>query len=169
MKQSQKARAFAAKAHAGQLYGPNEPYTVHLDDVAALVGADDTAKTVAYLHDVVEDTEVTLQEVENQFGRFVAQNVALLSDEPGESRKNRKAATHAKLAKVQPSHHLALLVKAADRLANLEAGVKKKNARLLQMYRREQAAFREAAYRPGLCDHLWRRIEKILESSDVHL
>ena len=155
------AREFATRAHNGQLYGA-APYTTHLDAVAALVGPDDVARIVAYLHDVVEDTSVGLQEVEARFGRYVAECVGLLTDGPGVNRKERKAASHAKLAAVGPEHHTALLVKAADRLANLEACVATGNEGLLAMYRREHEAFRRAAYRPGLCNELWERIDRII-------
>lgn len=159
---SEKARNFATWAHKDQTYGYDEPYTVHLDAVAQLVGDNDTAKAVAYLHDVVEDTAETVRDVENHFGSFIAECVALVTDEPGANRKERKAATHAKLAKVGTAHHLALLVKTADRTANVEACVAKGNRGLLQMYRKEQEAFKAAVYRPRLCDHLWSRIEKAL-------
>jgi (p)ppGpp synthase/HD superfamily hydrolase len=162
MELSDQAKKFAALAHAGQAYGPCEPYTVHLDDVVALVGNDDTMKTVAYLHDVVEDTPVSLVEISSRFGMFVAECVDLLTDVPGVNRKERKAASHAKLAKVEPSHYAALVVKVADRTANVEACVRKGNSGLLEMYRREQEAFKTAAYRPGLCDNLWGRIESAI-------
>ena len=162
MQQSLQAREFAAVAHDGQTYGPDESYTVHLDTVAALVGDDDITKTIAYLHDVVEDTPVPLAVVREKFGSFVAECVAILTDEPGKNRKERKAASHAKLAKVGSIHCAALVVKAADRTANVEACVRKGNASLLQMYQREQEAFRSAAYRPGLCDNLWNRIAAAL-------
>jgi len=138
---------------------------VHLDEVAALVGDDiEAAKAIAYLHDVVEDTYVDVHDIGLRFGEFVADCVALVTDEPGASRKERKAATHAKLAQVGPSHYLALVVKAADRCANVEACARKGNVGLLKMYRGEQEAFRAAVYRPGLCEHLWERIENALES-----
>jgi hypothetical protein len=162
------AREFAARAHEGQTYGPGEPYTAHLDAVVALVGDDEVTRVVAFLHDVVEDTPVTLQEVKAKFGEFVAECVALVTDEPGANRKERKSATHAKLAKiVDPPHHVALIVKTADRAANVEACVRKGNHGLLQMYQREQEAFRLAVYRPGICDHLWSRIDAALATISI--
>lgn len=155
----QQAKEFAAVAHNGQTYGPNEPYTAHLAAVAKIVAGDDVAEIVAWLHDVVEDTHVTLREVGLCFGPFVAECVALLTDEQGANRKERKAKSHAKLAKVQPEYFTALKVKVADRVANVEACVAKGNAGLLSMYRREQEEFKAAAYRAGLCDDLWNRID----------
>lgn len=162
---SSRARDFAAKAHAGQMYGPDESYMVHLDAVVKLVGDDiEAAKAIAYLHDVVEDTGVDIHDIGLRFGGFVADCVSLVTDEPGANRKERKAATHAKLAKVKYPFYLALVVKAADRCANVEACIRKGNTGLLKMYQDEQEAFRGAVYRPGLCDHLWQRIDNALKA-----
>ena len=156
------ARAFATKAHEGQTYGANEPYTIHLEAVAGIVAGDEMAEVVAWLHDVVEDTTVTIKDVEAHFGIFIAECVALLTDENGANRKERKAKSHAKLAKVQPQHYVALKVKVADRVANVEASVSKGNNSLLDVYRKEQEAFKAAVYRVRLCDDLWHRIEAAL-------
>ena len=157
-----RARASAVAAHGEQRYA-GQPYVVHLDAVAALLapyGA--TAQTIGYLHDVVEDTPVPLQRIRDEFGEQVAECVGLVTDVPGENRKERKARTNAKLAKVTGDAQLALIVKAADRLANLRTSARDQRDSKLDMYRREHPAFREAAFRPGLCDELWSEIERIL-------
>lgn len=159
---SQQARAFAVAAHGAQRYG-GHPYSHHLDAVATLVEPyGDEAVVVAYLHDTVEDTAITLAEIAQRFGPQVAACVALLTDEPGASRKERKAKTYAKLATAQGSLELALLVKAADRLANVRACVADCKLDLLHIYRSEQAAFRKAAYRPHLCEPLWAELDALL-------
>jgi len=160
----QRARAFAVKAHADQRYG-DAPYVVHLDAVVALLSPYDEAHRVAgYLHDAVEDTPATVAEIEAQFGGPVARWVALLTDEPGSNRKERKAKTYAKLANVvHPGPDSgALVVKAADRLANVRACGCEANANKLAMYRAEHAAFRAAAYHDGLCDALWLELAERL-------
>lgn len=155
------ARAFAIEAHGNQRYGEH-PYSIHLDEVACLASEyGDQAMVVAYLHDVVEDTQVTIKNIEDMFGAFVARCVAILSDEPGATRKIRKAVTYKKMATVQGEETLALLVKAADRLANLRACIRMNNQALLSMYRSEHAVFQKAVYRPHLCEKLWQEIEKI--------
>lgn len=158
------ARAFAVEAHGSQRYGEH-PYAVHLDAVAALAEPyGQAARVVAYLHDVVEDTPVELQEIEERFGELVARCVAILTDEPGQSRTERKRKTYAKMASVSDELHLALMVKAADRLANMRACVEDDRADKITMYRDEHDAFRRAAFRPGLCDDLWREMERIVDS-----
>ncbi len=155
------ARRFALDAHGGQRYGEH-PYSVHLDAVAQIAGDfGETARVVAYLHDVVEDTPVGLAEIERRFGQRVAGCVAILTDEPGETREERKLKTYAKMAGVSGELELALVVKAADRLANMRACVAGGNAEKLGMYKREHEAFRQAAYRQDLCEPLWLEIGRI--------
>lgn len=161
-----RARAFALAAHGDQRYG-DQPYAVHLDAVARLLEPyGQEAEVVGYLHDVVEDAGVTLERVREGFGDHVAACVALVTDQPGLDRAERKARTNAKLAKAEGRARLALVVKAADRLANLRASVRAgaggRGGAKLEMYRREHPAFRDAARRPGLCDELWAEMEQIL-------
>ena len=156
------ARAFAVAAHGEQMYGEH-PYVHHLDAVALIAEPfGEAAVVAAYLHDTVEDTSVTLTDVADRFGPHIAACVALLTDQPGANRKERKAAAYAKLAQVSGPLELALIVKAADRLANVRASVKDANARMLQVYRGEHPTFRQAAYRPGLCDPLWSELDALL-------
>lgn len=155
----QLARAVAVTAHADQRYGL-DPYSVHLDAVATLVRPyGPYAVIVAYLHDAAEDTPLEFGQIAGMFGTFVAECVQLLTDEGGHNRAARKAATNAKLAGVGEPHHLALVVKAADRLANVRAGGK------ADMYRKEHAAFRAACFREGLCPELWAELDSLLGAS----
>lgn len=156
------ARRLALEAHAKQKYG-DQPYAVHLQAVVGLLAeCGDEAQVVGWLHDVVEDAGVSLEELERRFGARAAKCVALVTDEPGLNRKERKARTNAKLALVQGELTLALLVKAADRLANLRASAAGGAGSKLEMYRGEHPAFRQAAYRSGLCDAWWDEMDKIL-------
>lgn len=156
------ARAFAVAAHGAQLYG-TRPYSVHLDAVAELAAPyGERAQVVAYLHDVVEDTSVSLDVILEKFGAHTAECVALLTDEPGPDRKARKAKTYAKLAEVSGPAELALVVKAADRLANVRACVADGKRSLWETYRDEHSVFRPSAYRAGLCDSLWEQLDALL-------
>lgn len=155
-----RARAFAVAAHGEQRYGAH-PYVFHLDAVAALLAPfGEQAQVVGYLHDVAEDTAVGWEEICREFGERVATAVALVTDEPGPSRKERKGRTNAKLAATDDP--LALIVKAADRLANLRESARGVSESKLEMYRNEHPAFRAAAFRPGLCDALWQEMDVLL-------
>lgn len=157
-----RARAFALAAHGEQRYG-DQPYSVHLDAVAEILTPfGEEAQVVGYLHDVVEDTPVSLEMLRTEFGERVAKLVSLVTDEPGANRRERKARSNAKLAAVSAEDALALVVKAADRLANLRASAVGGADSKLGMYRREHPDFRQAAFRRDLCDDLWREIEVII-------
>jgi len=162
-------RTYAAKVHEGQSYGA-EPYTVHLEAVVAIVRgveSSEEAVAVAWLHDAVEDTEATNIEIYHAFGPCVATAVMLLTDPPGfPNRRTRKAELHRTLATLEypnggVAERLALLVKAADRLANMRACVENSPGKL-KMYRNEHEAFRAAAHRPGLCDEIWAELDGML-------
>lgn len=159
----QQARNYAIQAHGQQMYG-ERPYVFHLDQVVSLLqDRGEDAQIVGYLHDTVEDTAVTEEDVAKVFGQFIADCVGLVSDVPGPDRKSRKSKTYARLAKVRGEKELALVVKAADRLANVRMCIKENNRKLLDVYRQEQPVFFRAAYRPGLCEEFWRELQQLLQ------
>jgi len=66
-----KAKKFARDAHDGQLRSSGEPYFIHPEAVARILknlGADNETIIAAYLHDVLEDTGVTIDEIRSVFG-----------------------------------------------------------------------------------------------------
>ena len=159
------ARAYAVAMHGAQRYG-DHPYVHHLDAVVAVLepfGAE--AQTIGYLHDLVEDTDATVDDVRQRFGDLAAACVALLSDAPGATRKERKARTYATLALVSGPEELALLVKVADRLSNVRSCVADGLGDLWETYRGEQQAFKSAAFRAGQCDALWSALDALLEEA----
>lgn len=69
------AYAFAAQAHEGQLRRSGEPYithSLHVTKILAEIGMDSTTLLAGLLHDVPEDTSITLAEIEKRFGADVA-------------------------------------------------------------------------------------------------
>ena len=162
-----KARIYAVNAHGAQKYGEH-PYSFHLDKVVNhLSRFGEEAQVIGYLHDVVEDTNVSLGEISIEFGGFISECIGILTDEPGDNRKERKIKTYAKMAKVTGRLELSLIVKAADRLANIEQCANDCNDRMLSVYFSEHMVFRQSAYRVGLCDELWISIDAVFSSS-VH-
>src|ERR1035437_7673174 len=156
------ARSFAIAAHGDQKYG-DRPYAYHLDAVARLAepyGVD--AVVIAYLHDTVEDSAITVRDIEQQFGLKIAQCVGLLTDEPGANRKERKVKTYAKLAAVTWPNEISLVVKTADRLANVRACVSDEKQTLLAVYLSEHQVFRQPAYRSGVFGPLWGELDGLL-------
>src|SRR5690242_10154745 len=121
-----RARAFAIREHRRidhrRKYS-KQPYDVHLAAVADLVAdvtEDAEMIAAAWLHDVVEDTPVTLDDVAREFGPAVARLVDELTDvsRPGDgNRAARKAIDRAHLAAASPR---AKTVKLADLCHNVE-------------------------------------------------
>ena len=162
-----KAKLFAINAHGDQLYG-DQPYSVHLERVVSLLsGHGEIAQIIGYLHDVVEDTEVSITDIKNEFGQYIADCVSILTDEYGQNRKERKAKAYAKMSKVSGELELALVVKAADRLANLQEGDLGNNTRLIKMYKKEHEEFKSNVQRDGLAVDIWQQIELLLADSVV--
>lgn len=183
------ARDFAIERHGSQKYG-NLPYASHLADVRRIVtenfGEDINknfkgeevpercwrlqARMTAWLHDVVEDTETTLEEVERLFGKVVAQSVAMVTDEDGKNRKERKLKTFFKLARVGDDSneyyvedYIPIIVKIADRLANVESCVLNGCDDKLSMYRKEHGMFAIACCRKF---HPITEMESVLDRLD---
>lgn len=84
------AEEFARQAHGAVLNKHSgEHYILHVERVVAhlvAAGADETHQTVAWLHDVVEDTSVTLDQVLRFFGVEIAEAVDAITHRPGETR-----------------------------------------------------------------------------------
>lgn len=107
-----KAAAFAAKAHAGQLDKGGVPYILHPERVAAAVAEyGPEAQIVAWLHDTVEDTPVTLAEIEAEFGPVIAAAVDAISEQEDKE-------SYEEYVKRCAQNPLAVVVKVADILDN---------------------------------------------------
>ena len=74
-----KAYNYALKHHGNQLRKSGEPYIIHPLNVAYIladIGMDDSTISAALLHDVVEDTDVTNEDIVREFGQEIADMVA---------------------------------------------------------------------------------------------
>ncbi len=155
----ERAYLFAFTAHGGQKYGNDKPYTYHLKKVVEILEPyGEEAVVVGWLHDVIEDTpfKSMAQFINAGFSERIYLLVSLVSDETGGNRRERKQKTNLKQLWIGKENETALIVKAADRLANVREGGKN------DMYRKEHRDFKLACYRKGLCDNLWEEMEKIL-------
>lgn len=132
-----KAYSFALIKHGDQQYG-NYPYIkhlIHVNEVAQRFELGEDIQVAAYLHDVLEDTSCTFEEIWREFGWQVAMLVFLVTDEPGSNRKERKEKTYPKTA----SNPKAILLKLCDRIANVEASLG--NNPKMSMYKNEHTYF----------------------------
>ncbi len=115
----------AAEAHRSQLRSSGESYINHPLAVARIVaeiGLDETSVVAALLHDAVEDTEITLQDVESNFGSEIAaivDGVTKLDRIQFDSREAQQAATMRKMLVAMAADLRVLVIKLADRLHNM--------------------------------------------------
>jgi guanosine-3',5'-bis(diphosphate) 3'-pyrophosphohydrolase len=119
-----KALNMARSAHAGQIRNGSGgmPYIEHPVAVAELLAAhgfDDEVLAAALLHDVVEDSAISVEQVRERFGEPVAALVeALTDDETIEPYERRKDEHRRRVAAAGPD---ALAIYAADKLTNVRA------------------------------------------------
>lgn len=121
------AFAMAFKAHAGVFRKSKDPYIVHPLNVAQIVSEELKLGAIcvisALLHDVVEDTDVRLKDIEKEFGKQVAGIVDGLTkiDRDFLWYKSKQAANFQKLLRYITQDSRIILVKLADRLDNMRA------------------------------------------------
>lgn len=123
-----KACRFAAEAHRGQLYpGTELPYLLHLNLVCMEIlatlsvepGRDgDLAVQCALLHDTIEDTDTSYEQIALMFGVKVADGVAALSKNPALEKSQQLIDSLDRIVQ-QPSE--IWMVKLADRITNLQS------------------------------------------------
>ena len=119
------AAHFAAEHHKGQKRkgGAGEPYINHLIEVAELIATssdllDANLIMAAFLHDAIEDTDVTSRELEERFGKDVAALVVEVTDDKSLPKEQRKALQVQNAHKKSPR---AQTLKLADKISNLRA------------------------------------------------
>ena len=121
-----KAFNFANQAHKGIKRRSGEPYIMHPIAVASIVcneiGLGSTSICAALLHDVVEDTDYTVEDIENIFGPKIAQIVDGLTKISGGifgDRASAQAENFKKLLLTMSNDIRVILIKIADRLHNM--------------------------------------------------
>ncbi len=120
--QLDKAVEFATQRHSGQVRkGTTLPYIVHPIEVMQILyrmGADENVMIAGVLHDTIEDTGTTKEEIIELFGEDVANLVAGHSEDKSKSWKERKTAAIEHLAKSDKRFKMLVL---ADKLSNMRA------------------------------------------------
>ncbi len=120
-----KACAFSAVAHEGQMRLSGEPFITHPLQVAitmARLGMDCDSIVAGILHDTVEDTVVTIEQVREKFGDTIAKIVAGVSKIEGlqfADRQVKQAKNFQKMILAMAEDVRVILVKLADRLHNM--------------------------------------------------
>jgi len=137
-KKIDEARSFAAEKHGNQKYD-KFPYEVHLINVINVLLSNgilpDTEINIdlwssAWLHDVLEDTDTARDEIIDRFGINIFEIVWSLTDGKGENRKEKKQAMYERLILNQN----AIIIKLADRIANLQFSIINNNQEKIKLY-----------------------------------
>ena len=121
----QAAYELAAEKHQQQKRSSGEPYIIHPLSVAAILvglGMDSESVMAGLLHDVVEDTDCTVEEITKQFGREVAlliDGVTKLGKIPYSSREEQQAENLRKMLMAMAEDIRVIIIKFADRMHNL--------------------------------------------------
>jgi GTP pyrophosphokinase/guanosine-3',5'-bis(diphosphate) 3'-pyrophosphohydrolase len=121
-----KAINFIEEKHSNQVRASGEPYITHPIEVAltlAQMGLDINTVVAGLLHDVLEDTQTTYQELEEKFGKQVAsivQGVTKLGKLEFRDIQEQKAENYRKLILATAKDLRVILVKLADRLHNMK-------------------------------------------------
>lgn len=154
------ARQLAIERHGLQMYG-DKPYVVHLDAVVAVLrqaGRPLIELVAAYLHDVLEDTDTSEEELRQRFGEEVLALVIAVTGR-GQNRKERKADTLAKLT----VHKKAVNLKLGDRYCNMRQCYEDQNQALFCMYLKELPDYRHLFEQAD--ETLWALMQELVQKA----
>ena len=151
----------AVQAHEGQRRATGEPYVTHpiaSAQITAELGIDPTAIQAALLHDVPEDTEFGLQDLEERFGAEVAHmvdGVTKLSKFSTHSHEQQQAENIRKMLLAMAEDIRVVLIKLADRLHNMRTLYALPSDKQLRIARQTMEIYAPLAERLGIWQIKW--------------
>ena len=151
-----RAYEMAKEAHAGQERKTGDPYIKHPLAVALMLaeyGLDEDTIVAAFLHDTVEDTNVTLPQLAQEFGEEVAlliDGVTKLDRVRYSNREQAQAATIRKMVVAMAQDVRVLLIKLFDRLHNMRTVYALREAKQLRVARETLDVYAPLAHRLGV-------------------
>jgi guanosine-3',5'-bis(diphosphate) 3'-pyrophosphohydrolase len=157
-----RAYKLAEQAHDGQLRKTGDPYITHplaVATILAKIGLDEVTLAAALLHDAVEDTSVTLSDLEAAFGPQVAEivdGVTKLDRVKFASKEAQQAATVRKMLIAMAKDGRVLLIKLADRLHNMRTIAAMPEEKQQRTARETLDIYAPLAHRLGIQDLRWQ-------------
>ena len=170
----ERAKAFALNAHKDQMHG-SVPISEHLNAVAGKaekmankyyghkwdIDFKENVIAAAWLHDTIEDTDTTVQDILTEFGESVAEIVSDVTDGPGKNRLERHLNTYYRTR----CSDLSILVKMCDRWHNQKRSTEKSES-FMEMYHREYLYFKFALYQPNIYEDFWAELDLQYDAMD---
>jgi len=151
-----KAYDYSLQHHAGQTRASGEPYLVHPLEVAIILAhmkLDATAMAAGLLHDAIEDTGVSVEDIQKEFGEQVAhivEGVTKISKIDFASREERQAENLRKMMLAMVDDIRVVLIKLADRLHNMRTLEYLPPDRQEKIARETQEIYAPIAHRLGM-------------------
>jgi (p)ppGpp synthase/HD superfamily hydrolase len=168
MKAKEKALLVAEKVHDGQSYDIF-PYIYHIKEVVRVaedLGYDESIVVACYLHDSMEDGNLSYNDILQAFGQEVAEIVYAVTDELGRNRLERKYKTYPKIK----GNWKATVVKICDRIANISHS-KEFTPKLFEMYKKEHEDFcrnlMSADHPHTETNRAWERLNKLFKENEI--
>ncbi len=163
-----KAYQIASDAHAGQKRLSGEPYIMHPLSVAVILaslGMDEASIIAAILHDTVEDTTLTHDEVKKEFGETIADlvdGVTKIGKVPLQTKEEQQAENIRKMLIAMSRDIRVIIIKLADRLHNMRTLMFKPDNRRREIARETSEIYAPIAHRLGI-----RAIKEELEDLSI--
>ncbi len=145
----------ATKAHAGQVRKTGDPFITHPLTVAFMLaqhGLDSETIAAAFLHDTVEDTDLTLDQLRHEFGTEIAQlidGVTKLDRVRYSNREQAQAATIRKMVVAMAQDVRVLIIKLFDRLHNMRTVYALREEKQIRVARETLDVYAPLAHRLG--------------------
>src|SRR5918992_3008514 len=157
----ERAFLYGSRAHEGQQRRSGEDFILHPLGVARILGelgADDLTLAASLIHDVVEDTGATIEEVRSEFGDEVGrlvEGVTKLTRIQFQSREHAQAENYRKMIVAMAQDRRVILIKLADRLHNMRTIEYLGKQKQLQKARETLEVYAPLAHRLGIHTIKW--------------
>lgn len=156
-----KAFTLADKAHEGQFRASGEPYIMHplaVAEILAHLQIDHITLIAALLHDVVEDTEYTKEDIEKLFGAevaFLVDGVTKLNQFQYETKEDRQMENYRKMILAMAKDVRVVVIKLGDRLHNMRTLKHMRSDKQKRIAKETLEIFAPLAHRLGIFNVKW--------------